>query len=144
MKYLIPALVLLSIFVFQHCKSTQYTPEDYPARQIVFGSGGGFAGTYNHFYLFENGQLFKNSSTNPNFVKVKTIKKKQVSQLFDNYDNLHFENIKINDPGNMSFYVEFKTKDKSHKMLWGGNNKTIDPNVKTVYDILMKYSRVEE
>ncbi len=144
MKFLVPLMILSCLFLFQYCKTTTYTPENYPARQIVFGSGGGFAGTYNHFYLFENGELYKNSSTDAAYKKVKKLKKQQVAQLFNNYEKMGLKDYKINDPGNMSFYVEFKIGDNNHKMLWGGTNETVDPNVKTIYSILTRFTKVEK
>lgn len=136
MKYLLPVLLLASLFVFQYCKSSKYTPEDYPDAQIVFGSGGGFAGTYKHFYLFENGQLFKNSTAKPDFEKVKKVKKSVAKQVFNNYETFKLKDYQLNDPGNMSYYIEYKKGGEQHKIQWGGNNQDVDPNIETIYKIL--------
>ena len=141
MKYLIPVLILSVPILFQYCKTTTYTPDDYPAGQIQFGSGGGFAGTYHHFYLFENGELYKNSTTDKTYQKVKKVKKSQVTQIFNNYELLGLKNYKLNDPGNISYYIHFKNKGLDHKIQWGGNNEQVDKNVETIYNILTGLSK---
>jgi len=141
MKYLIPILILATLFLFQYCKSSKYTPEDYPAKQITFGSGGGFAGTYTHYYLFDNGQLFTNSTADKTYKKLKKVKKAQVTQIFRNFEVMNMKSYQVNDPGNMSYYMEFKEKESSHKIQWGGNNQKLNKNVQTIYDILMSLTK---
>jgi len=141
MKYLVPVVLFASLFLFQYCKSGKYTPEDYPDAQIMFGSGGGFAGTYNHYYLFENGELFKNSTAKPAFEKVKKVKKSVAKQIFNNYKTFKFQEYQLDDPGNMSYYMEYKNGDNKHKIQWGGNNQKIDPNVQTIYKILTNLTK---
>lgn len=139
MKYLIPVLIITIVLIAFSCKSNKYTPADYPDDQIIFGNGGGITGIYTHYYLFENGQLFKNSSTDETYQKVKKLKKQQVTQLFDNYDALNLSSYQFDEPGNMSYYLEFKRDGKRHKIQWGNHQKTVHPNVNTIFKILMKF-----
>ncbi len=141
MKYLIPILILSVCLLIQNCKTTAYTPDDYPENQIIFGSGGGFAGTYNYYYLFENGELYKNSTTDEKYLKVKKVKKNQVKQVFNNYDLLKLKDYTFNDPGNISYFIHFKNKEVDHKIQWGGGNEVIDKNVDTMYKILMSFTK---
>lgn len=136
MKYLFPILLIGTLLFLQNCNSSKYTPDDYPDGQIIFGSGGGFAGLYHHYYVFENGQIFKNSSDNAAYQKVKTIKKSQVKQLFNNYETFGLEQISLNDPGNLTYYLHFKKDAIDKKLTWGGNNEEVPNNVKTTYQIL--------
>ncbi len=138
MKYLIPVLILSAVFLFQYCKSGKYTPDDYPDAQIVFGSGGGFAGTYNNYYLFENGVIFKNSTSDKAFKKVKKIKKEEARQIFNNFETFNLKDYNFNDPGNLNYFLELKTKEGNHKIQWGGSQE-VDGKVKTIYQILMKH-----
>jgi hypothetical protein len=138
MKFIISILIISSLLFFQYCKTTSYTPDDYPAGQIIFGSGGGFAGTYNHYYLFENGALYKNSTVDTSFQKVKKIKKNQTTQIFSNYEFLNLKDYSMDEPGNMTYYIHFKNKDINHKIQWGGTNEQVDKKVETMYGILMK------
>ena len=59
MKF-IPLFALLAVFSLFccGCSTPQYTPLDYPYRQLRFGSGGGFTGEVNEYALLDNGQLF--------------------------------------------------------------------------------------
>ena len=141
MKFLIAILIISSFFIYQSCKTTTYTPDDYPEGQIVFGSGGGFAGTYNHYYLFENGELFKNSTIDTSYQKVKKLKKAQTSQLFSNYEFLRLKDYSFNEPGNMSYYIHFKNKDINHKIQWGSTTEQVDRNVENFYKTLMKFTK---
>ena len=142
MKYLIPVLLLSIALFLQNCKSTTYTPDDYPEGQIIFGSGGGFAGLYNHYYVFENGQIFKNSSDDANYQKVKSVKKSQVKQLFNNYETLGLSQISLDDPGNMTYYIHFKKGEINKKFTWGGNHEEIPGGIETIYQILNNMIKV--
>ncbi len=139
MKYLMPFVLINTIFFFQYCKSTEYLPDNYPKAQIVFGSGGGFAGTYNYYYLLKDGSLFKNSSTDSTFQKVKKLEKAKVSQIFKNIELFDLKNYSFNDPGNMNYFIELKDKEGTHQIQWGGNNREVDQNVKTIYQILNNF-----
>lgn len=136
MKFLISILSCSLLVLLLQCKTPDYTPDDYPAAQIHFGSGGGFAGTYTHYYLFENGELFTNSTTDKNYKKIKKIKKNQVSQIFSNYEFLKLDEYNLDEPGNMTYYIRFKNNKNDHKIQWGGNNIQVDKNVEIMYKVL--------
>ncbi len=124
-KLIITALSLLLIVLFySSCKTTKYTPTDFPDAQITFGSGGGFTGLVTDYTLLENGQFFKRSSKDKIFVPIKGVKKDAAKQAFKNFNFLGLDKMEVNDPGNMYYFVEFKTKDGTAKKLTWGNGKT--------------------
>ena len=141
MKYFSPIFLLSALLSFFSCKSTQYTPENYPDAQITFGNGGGFAGTYTNYYLFENGQLFRNTTAKPDFEKVKKVKARTVKQIFNNYKTFQLKDYQFNNPGNMTYYIEHKQAGHSHKIQWGGNNEKVDQKVETIFKILMNLTK---
>lgn len=141
MKYLLPFLLTLAILTLQFCKSNKYTsPDDFQGDQIRFGSGGGFAGTYDYYYLMSDGALFKNTTTDQNFVKLNKADKAQVKQLFNTYNDMGLDKYQLDDPGNLTYFLEIRQNGQDHKITWGGG-QNVDPNVKTLYQILMKLTR---
>ncbi len=134
---LVAGALLATLMVAQSCKTTKYTPTDFPDEQITFGSGGGFSGIVNDYTLLANGQLFKRSSTDNKFVELKKLKKNEAKQAFKNYQFLGINNLTVNSPGNLYYFIQYKDKDKKeHKLVWGDNDAPIDQNLKTYYDLL--------
>ncbi len=134
---------LITIMSFS-CKSTKYTPTDFPDAQITFGSGGGFTGAVTNYTLLENGQLFKRSSLNKEFLALHKIKSDVVEQMFKNYEFLKIGEETINDPGNLYYFIQFKDKDKKeHKITWN-DQSVVDEKVKSFYGILSAITKSED
>ena len=129
------SICLIAILVWG-CKTKQYTLEEYQGPQISFGSGGGFTGMYTRFTLFENGQIFKKGGSEKEFSAFGIAKKNDVAQIFKNYDVLKINDIELNEPGNMNYYIEYKGKDKTHNVTWGGVNKPASDELKLFYQLL--------
>ncbi len=129
------SICLIALLVWG-CKTKQYTLEEYQDPQISFGSGGGFTGMYTRFTLFENGQIFKKGGSEKEFSAFANANKNDVTQVFKNYEVLQINDIELNEPGNMNYYIEYKDKDKTHKITWGGVNKQPSENLKLFYGLL--------
>ncbi|MDB2607065.1 hypothetical protein N9Y48_04745 [Zobellia sp.] len=72
------------------CKSQQYTPDELPDKQLVFGYGGGMAGTVNTYILLENGQLFHTNSLTQETEELEPLsKKKRYVHAFLSLKNYH-------------------------------------------------------
>jgi len=126
------------------CKSTKYTPTDFPDSQITFGSGGGFTGAVTDYTLLENGQLFKRSSLKNEFLALHKVKKDVVKQMFKNYEFLNIGQETINEPGNLYYFIQYKDKDKKeHKITWN-DQSAVSENVKTYYGILTAITKAED
>ncbi|MFK7810509.1 MAG: hypothetical protein AB8F74_22070 [Saprospiraceae bacterium] len=126
------------LLVLTSCKSTKYaTPSESPDAQITFGSGGGISGLVNDYTLLENGQLFKRSSTDKIFVALKKAKKDAVSQAFKNYNFLGLNTMEVNEPGNMYYFIEHKSKEGETKRLtWGNGESPHEEKLKLYYSLL--------
>jgi len=123
------------------CKSTKYTPANFPESQITFGSGGGITGLVTDYTLLENGQLFKRNSRDNEFEALPKIKSKLTKQMFKNYNFLGIGDFTTNDPGNMSYFIQFKDKDnKEHKITWNDQSE-VDDKVKTYYSLLTSLTK---
>ena len=144
MKNLIKTLIVALVFVQIACKTTRYSPADFPDGQIIFGSGGGFSGLLIEYILLENGQLFKKTSADKKIMEGKAISSQQTKQVFNNYSFLKIGNAKHNHPGNLYYFIRYKRKDKGHEVVWGDNTYPMDPQIKVYYQILTKLVQGKE
>lgn len=137
-KLLIAAFSLLVVIVIaSSCKTTKYTPTDFPNEQITFGSGGGFSGLVTDYTLLSNGQLFKRSSTDNIFVELKKVKKDAAAQSFKNYRFLGIDKLSSDAPGNLYYFIQYKGKDnKEHKLVWSNGQSPTEEKLKLYYSLL--------
>jgi len=129
------SICLIAVLVWS-CKTKQYTLEEYQDPKISFGSGGGFTGLYTRYILFENGQIFKKGGNEKEFSTFGNVKKNDAAQVFKNYGVLKINEIELNDRGNMNYYIEYKDKDKTHNINWGGTNQPASDDLKLFYQLL--------
>lgn len=142
MKYAIAiACLALVVFLFSSCKTKQYTMEENPEPMITFGSGGGFTGQSTFYTLFKNGQLYKKKGLRGEHTPLENVKKKEVLQIFKNYEVLNLAEVNINEPGNMSYFIEFKDENGVHRMTWGGNTTSPSNDLLLFYKLLMNTTK---
>ncbi len=131
------------VFVMVFCLSTFscstkkpiFDPNEAESDYILFGSGGGFTGKVNNYYLNKNGDVFLPKDTT--FVKVSSVSEEMVNQIFKNYTVLGLDKMILNDPGNKYYFIERNINGQKQTLKWG-NNPLDNNNVKTYFDILMK------
>jgi hypothetical protein len=122
---------------FLGCTSPKYTAENLPEEQLVFGSGGGFAGTVTEYMLLTNGQLFVHESLNDTIVELKRRKPKEAKALFDELAAMNFRLIDLHQPDNISYFIEWKTREQPHRVVWGFDlENKVDQRVKDLYEKL--------
>lgn len=108
------------LLLFSACKTTKYTPDKLPIRQIVFGDGGGFAGIETSYTLLENGQIFKQVGVEGPMQGLKSIKPKEAKALFDKVNSLQLFKLDMDKPGNMYYYLRQVTDHLDSRVTWGG------------------------
>lgn len=116
---------------------------DFPKGQIIIGSGGGYAGTMNEFVLLENGEMFSKTSLEGDYLNFKKLERNAAKQLFNNIEQFNIKDVKLDNPGNMYYYVQIKDKNSDHRIVWGGG-EPVPKQVKTLYNILNHYSKTED
>ncbi len=138
MNKLMWMLTLCSIFSFTFCKSSKYTPADYPDSQIRFGNGGGFTGQVTETCLLDNGTLFTGTGLQTKvYEKSGRIKKTIADQLFQNFQILNLGEVEYHHPGNIYHYIELKEGNGStHRITWGDDKHKVPQKVKLFYDLL--------
>jgi hypothetical protein len=122
---------LLATFIFS-CKSV---PEN---QEITIASGGGITGVWHQYTLKPDGQVLHKASNVDTVEVVKTISKSKAKAFFKQIEALKLDQNKMDEPGNMSYYVQFSERKKfSHKVQWGDKIMPSD-SVKTFYDGFME------
>ncbi len=134
MKNLHQFLLLVLIPLLSYCSSPKYaTPSESPDAQIVFGSGGGYAGLVTEYTLLENGQLFKKTSVDETYGEFSKVDKQTVKQIFNNYAFLTIDKFKHNDPGNLYHFIEYKNQEGNHRITWSDNTPELENNLKVFF-----------
>jgi len=128
-------ILVLSLFliVLVSCKSQQYTINDLPNTQLIFGSGGGISGEITTYILLENGQVFyKNSLTKEN-KELESLSKKDAASCFQKMEVLKLSEMNFDHPGNRYYFLEEVNGDDKHRVTWGANDHEISEECKTLY-----------
>jgi hypothetical protein len=131
MKYLVclPFLII-------SCSSNKYTPSDYPRDQLIHGSGGGFSGAVDSYYLLSNGRLYHRNSLVGELTHIRRVKKRTVKELMSNAKAL--QNMKFNKPANVYHFIEWHRPADSLRWVWDPQ----DPGVPE--DLLNLYGRLND
>lgn len=143
MKKILPAFALLTL-LFAACKTTKYTPEKFPVRQIVFGDGGGFTGIETSYTLLENGQLFKQVGVEGAYTELKAIKGKQAKELFDKVNSLQLFKLDIDKPGNMYYFLRQVTDHLDSRVTWGAGDYMPPQGLVSVYRELKGIAKAQQ
>jgi len=138
MKKLLFALILTLPYLSCKTQEKISSPDTYEREIISFGSGGGFTGEVKSYSILRNGQMFKNGSEVSGVAsgELTKLEDKIVDQLFLNFVNLKLAEIKLDDPGNMYRFINYKENGNIHRIQWGGMKEEVPKNIKTFYKIL--------
>lgn len=130
--------------LFTACKTTKYTPDKLPVRQIVFGDGGGFTGIETSYTLLENGQLFKQVGVEGSMQGLKSIKSKDAKALFDKVNSLQLFKLDIEKPGNMYYFLRQVTDHLDSRVTWGAGDYMPPQGLVTVFKELRAIAKQQE
>jgi len=129
MKYL-PTLILAVFLVSCSSSKQAHSSEDHSAEALVFGEGGGFAGTVTKYKLYENGQLFRKMPRENAYSELEAIDEAQAEQYFSTVESMGFRNMKCNEPDNWYYLLEMNNEDSNTKLVWGSNSITATETLK--------------
>jgi len=135
MKPFIMAACILVIMV--SCKSTQYTPKDYPGHQLIIGTYGGVTGMMHEYVLLDNGALFLSKGIKGEWKPVRRLKKSETHTLFKTADTLGIDRIKFKHPGNVTSYLMLKDPSRTYEIQWGASGIPPPEPIKRFYDHLV-------
>ena len=127
--------VIITATLFISCKSKQYTFDSYEGNRLAIGSSGGFTGATTKYYLFENGQIFKNGISGRE--ELSKLDKNVMKQQFDNYYMLGFDKLEINESGNMNYFIIMNPDSENmHVLRWGGGSVEPTKELEQYYKLL--------
>ena len=112
----------ICILFLSNCRTTSYTPYDYPGEIIRVGTGGGFTGQLREFCLLSNGQLFFGTHKEGNVQELEALTKEETRQIFRSFHFMKFSDLEIDKPGNMYHYIKFSAPDNEHFIQWGAHD----------------------
>ena len=120
MKALTSIWLLLLIIGLISCSSQDlFIPDQYEGEYITFGNGGGITGAVTQFYILKDGRTFK-KITSDSLHMIGKMDKKVCDQQFEGYYTWGINEMKINDPGNRYFFIDYNKSN--NKLTWGGNH----------------------
>lgn len=91
-------------------------------KRYAVGEGGGFTGAYTEFSFSEDGKVYKRDFNYQRDVFIKQLSEADLIYFINKINNLGIQTIDINEPGNMSKYIEIREGETSlNKIVWGSN-----------------------
>jgi len=135
-------VVLVATVASSGCAGTQEDPGHYKGEQLHFGQGGGFTGEVNYFVLLDDGRLFETGKSDTTYVFRDHWKRRFTRQMFVNYHSLNLQDIDHKRPGNLYYFIEFRSPGKTaHLISWGLQGNTPGAHVVAFYQTLYQSTR---
>ncbi len=142
MRFLLLILLFtVGLLGWQGCKTQEVSFNDYQGPKLMFGEGGGFAGTVKEYIVFPNGQVFLKENEGSAVAYAK-IKKRKAKKLFKKAIEMDLMHTSYKKPGNMYYYIGYKKDKEFSKSTWGREehliNEPLDSFFKTFFELLPK------
>ncbi len=114
-------------------------------KRYAIGQGGGFTGDYKEFILNEDGKVYKYDFKYDREVYVKDLVKADLIYFMEKIQGLGLDGIELNQPGNMSYYIDVRIgKTSVNKIIWGAHNQYPPSNLVDFHkELFAKLSEIE-
>ncbi len=120
------------------CKSQHYTADQLPGTQLVFGNGGGITGSVSAFILLPNGQIFQKENLRGTITELGSVPKSTAKKMLQKAQDLHLEDLNVQQPGNLYFFITYKTPQGEARCTWGNSDYKVDARLENFYRELMQ------
>jgi hypothetical protein len=110
--------ISLLIIILLMCNSCKTSKTD---RSFTIGKGGGFTGKYDIFLVKKSGSVYKVTESKTEGL-IKEIDKKQISEIFKQFDQLKITEANFSHPGNMTSFIRYQVDNKTYEIKWGSTN----------------------
>jgi hypothetical protein len=109
------------------CKTTVLSPDNHQGMRLILANGGGFTGQVVEYILLDNGVVFRKNSMDRSVSRIKKLDRKETDQVFRNYFLLRLDESRLDEPGNMYFYIELSDKDQTaNRLQWNTESTGTD------------------
>lgn len=137
--------ILLLISSLASCiTQKEYTIDNHKGKLLLFGSAGGFANTTEEFRIYENGQFEKYTSDTESITALERLDRKTCKQLFKNFYELGFDEMQLNAPGNLNYYINMLEGTTETKLLWGSFDTPPPSSVTQFYKVLAQLAKKQK
>jgi len=109
------SLIIIVLLMCNSCKTSK------TYRSFTIGKGGGFTGKYDTYLVKENGSVYKLSETQSEEL-IKNIDKKQISEIFSQFEQLNITEDNFSNPGNMTSFIRYTVDNKTYEIKWGSTS----------------------
>ena len=103
-----------------------------PEQTIYFGKSGGFTNLMEKYAMKSDGAIYKIIDGEEN--EINRIKKSQLRKIDQKLDALNYQTISLDEVGNMTYFIEVKYDDSSHKLTW--TDQADHPEIRELYNDL--------
>jgi len=128
------------------CQSQPVQPDSYKNDMILFGDGGGFAGLVTTYALYQNGQVMVKQHQDSSFNILGKINSNTAKQVLSNYTSQGISDIKLNNPGNVYYFLEYN-KNKKQRIVYDPyarkNPKELEQYIHTLNGLVRKLKKEE-
>lgn len=109
------SLIIIVLFMCNSCKTSK------TFSSFIIGKGGGITGKYDTYLVKENGSVYKLNEAQSEEL-IKNIDKKQISEIFSQFEQLHITEDNFSNPGNMTSFIRFTVDHKTYEIKWGSTS----------------------
>ena len=131
-------LSILLLLTLSNCHKKTIPMQEVTIPQIIFGSGGGFAGLETEFCLLQDGKIIQKINKVDTVVNVVArIGKKKAAKCFDDCRSLKIETMKMNEPGNIYHFIVYNDGSKIlNRVVWNAAEKPAIDGLEEMHKVL--------
>jgi len=122
------------------CMNTRQIAGTLKSPRIHFGKRGGFTNIPLEYVLTEKGQLFK--LENDSLLKIRKVSSGQLDNINSLISNTSFRDLRIDEPGNITYFIRVVTNDYDNEALWYDSSEM--QGLAMIYKALMETTAKEE
>lgn len=133
-------LSLLFLIVLFSCNTQKEIFVDNP-QILSFGSSGGFTNQSTEYRLHSDGKLWDFKGLEKDSTLLRQLKKRDTKKLFNEAYDLGLDTLKLNSPGNMSYFIQIKSKTLFNKVVWANDGNQTQKKTNEFYKKLINYTK---
>lgn len=127
------SLVLGLLMTVLSCMSPEKLLNDTTVNKLYFGKFGGFTNIPMEYVLVNNKHVFKiENNKYTHHVKLSGLQRQQIMSLID---DAGIQDLQLNEPGNMTYYIRMTSATSEHEIKW--TDQTQNSKVKDLYKALI-------